>query len=190
MIQDLINLNGGNLARPTKFTVLLEPPGSISSDSKVFDVLCKTFNIPEVTQEAIELKVKGHSISIPGRVNQQHEIQMTFYLDEDHILRKVLYDWLASCDDRYYGLLSAESQATVEQPLGTLTAYGNSFCEDNSVIKYYFENVFPVSVSGVEFNTTGVQEVSEFSATFAYYRYSHTETASPDADDGYDARLD
>ena len=51
---------GGNFARGTKFSIIINTPPRLNSIySKYYDVLCKTTGIPTVTHTPIEMKVKG-----------------------------------------------------------------------------------------------------------------------------------
>ena len=50
-IAQTLALVGGNLARPTKFSALIAPPAEVLGvvDPYVFDVLCKSVKIPDIT---------------------------------------------------------------------------------------------------------------------------------------------
>ena len=180
-IQDYINQAGGNLARPTKFTAMLSPP-SFTGDSKIFDILCKTAGVPETTNTTIDLKIKGHDIKIPGRTQQQQEITVSFYLSEDHQLRKVFYDWVSLIDNRNPALLSGKTFKGTEK-YGSLVLIARDFSESNTPVeKYTFERLFPTGVSGFEFNSEGVNDVMEFTVTFSYYRFNHTKDTIDNSD--------
>lgn len=176
-VSNLINKYGGNIARPTKFRAILTPPGSIMGNThpEAFDILCKTTNIPEVTQTTIDIMIKGHALKLPGRTNEQQELTITFYLSENHSLRKVFYDWIAGCDDRYYGKLAGGVSAIAGTTgiYGDISLIGLDFRESAEVMRYNFEYLYPTNIGSVEFNTAGNNETIELSVTFAYYRYWH-----------------
>ena len=166
-IGNFINQYGGNLARPTKFTAILNPPESIPSDTKAFDILCKTVSLPEITHVSVEAKYKGHTVPIPARTDTQHEVSMTFYLPEDHQLRKIFYDWIRIIDS------TGEDDLEPTDKFGSLTLLARDFSESNEVIKEYsFENVYPTVVGSLDFNSSGSNEIMEFSITFTFLKYT------------------
>jgi hypothetical protein len=198
-ISETINIAGGNLARPTKFNARVFPPAALTSNTKFksFDVLCKTVGLPETINEPIEVLVKGHSVKLPGRTNQQQEITITFYLDEFHQLRRVFYNWIAAIDERFYAMKSKQSDILwdfIQED--TLNKYGGIILKTRDFaetlfepMNYELEYVYPTNVSGFEFNSGGTNEVMEFTVTFAYYRFNHIERYADvieDKDDIFD----
>jgi len=193
-ISEAINIAGGNLARPTKFNAQIFPPSELvqNFENKTFDVLCKTASLPETTNTPIEMNFKGHIIKIPGRTNQQSQITLTFYLDENHSLRQIFYNWISIIDNRFYGKRSnlAASAYGKKSLYGGIILKARDFAETmQEPMSYEIENVFPTSVAGVEFNSAGNNEVLEFSVTFDFYRFSHISNDS-DNDDTLDIKLD
>lgn len=182
-ISETINSAAGNMARPTKFNVLLFPPLGFTDGyaDRGFDVMCKTAGVPETTMEPIEMTFKGHTLKVPGRVNQQQEITVTFYLDEFHKLRRTFYDWINAIDDRGYGIKSERAVALYNEIQNNkLGAYGGmilkvrDFAESlNEPMNYVFENIYPTNVGGAEFNSAGTNEVMEFTVTFAFTSFRH-----------------
>ena len=192
-ISENINQAGGNLARPVKFNIVITPPIDLGSsyEQKSFDVLCKTAGVPEVTMETIDVIFKGHTLKIPGRVNQMQEITITFYLDEFHKLRRLFYDWVNSIDDRFYGHKSGRSEAaSLNSPFGSCILKTRDFAETlENPMDYYFTNIYPTNIGGVEFNSGGNNEVLEFSVTFAFQHFKHLSN-NPDYIDDFDDKLD
>lgn len=190
-ISDALALAGGNLARPTRFSALIAPPVSLNvSGTKVFDVLCKDVQIPDVTMEPIEMSFKGHTLKIPGRVNQPQSIDVTIYLDEHHQLRQLFNNWINGMDDRFYAQTAGNS-VTMSQ---TKNYYGNliiktrDFDETNSEpMNYLFEGVYPTNVTGPNFGAANINEISEITITFAYFRMLSGDTSG--AYDDYDSAL-
>ncbi len=175
-ISETLLLAGGNLARPTRFTAMIAPPTeiSVSSDSKMFDVLCKSIKVPDISMETMDMKFKGHTIKIPGRVQQEQTIELTMYLDENHRLRQVFNDWINGMDNRNPAINSIGSSnlQNALYPFGNLIIKARTFDETNAEpMNYFIEGVYPISVSGPEFGSAAVAEVSEFTVTLAYYRF-------------------
>jgi len=190
-ISGIMDIAGGNLARPTMFSVSLSPPPSISNmfSQSYTDVLCKTIKIPDITVETIELKFKGHPLLIPGRTNQVQTIELNFYLDESHRLRDMLTTWIGGMDDRYYAVTDGASEAMSESRdwYGSIKIDALDFKENTVVQSYIVEGVFPTSVEGPDYDSSGVGNVTELSVTFALYRVMND---SLNAYDSYDSPLD
>ena len=110
-ISQTLFLVGGNLARPTRFSALIAPPTEVlgAANSKVFDVLCKSIKIPDMTMEPIEILYKGHTVKIPSRVKQEQTIELTMYLDEYHNLRQMFSNWISGIDNRFYAVGTQEA---------------------------------------------------------------------------------
>lgn len=177
-ISEALNLAGGNFARPAKFTAIVIPPIALQDTS--FDVMCKTVQVPETVMETIPLMFKGHTLNIPGRVNQSKDLVITFYLDEFHMLRQIFYDWIAGIDKRFYGAKSDRSREIYDNLFeGQLVLITRDFAETlNEPMNYVFEGLYPINVQGVEFNTAGTNEVMEFTVTFDFYKFRHISAIS------------
>jgi hypothetical protein len=160
---------GGDLSRPTKFSMLLEPPaiGDLTSlDSTQFDILCKTVNIPVVKNEPIEVKYKGHDIKVVGRTNFEQTFSVTLYVDDKHHIRTILDEWIRYIDNQ---IISGENQSlSRDQMFGQAKIIAQNFDENYTQKEYIFYNVFPISISGPEYNTEGVSSVQEFTVDFAF----------------------
>ncbi|MHA1691918.1 MAG: hypothetical protein ACTSU7_09820 [Candidatus Heimdallarchaeaceae archaeon] len=190
-ISNILDSAGGNLARPTMFSISLSPPSSISNmfSQNYTDVLCKTIKIPDITVETIELKYKGHPLLIPGRTNQVQTIELNFYLDENHGLRDMLATWIGGMDDRYYAVTDNASKSMSESRdwYGNIRIDALDFMENTVVQSYIVEGVFPTSVEGPDYDSSGVGNVTELSVTFALYRVMND---SLNTYDSYDSPLD
>ena len=175
-ITDALNAAGKNFARPNKYNVLVSPPPQIPVNKQYLDILCTNVTLPEIVMQPVEIHHKGHLLKLPGRVNQEQTIQMSFYMDEYHTNRQVFVDWISAIDNRYYGMRSRESASMysfdlAQRAYGNLVVIARDFTEKEQAKVYVFENVFPISVSGPEFSTSSQNEVMTFNVTFAYYRY-------------------
>lgn len=193
-ISEAINAAAGNMARPTKFNAEISIPLELTAttNESSFDIMCKTVGVPETVMEPIDILFKGHNLKIPGRVNQQQEITIVFYLDEYHHLRKVFYDWINALDERFYGNKNSTSAGLWSSGdfFGSITLKTRDFAESlNTPMDYYFENIYPTNVGGVEFSTGGINEVMEFTVTFTYTKFSHI-NSNPEIIDDIDNILD
>ncbi len=190
-ISGILDIAGGNLARPTMFSANLMPPPDVAGmfPQSSTDVLCKTIKIPDTTVEPIELKFKGHPLLIPGRTNQTQTIEITFYLDEGHQLRNMMAAWISGMDDRYYAVADGASSAMSESRdwYGSIIINSMDFEESSITQSYYVENIFPTSVEGPDYDSSGIGNVTEFTVSFALYRVMND---SSNSFDSYDSPLD
>ncbi len=175
-IAETLSFAGGNLARPTRFSMLLAPPVELIGlgDPKVLDVLCKSVKVPDVTNEPLEMKIKGHTMKIPGRTNQDLTLEITFYLDENHNMRQLFHEWINGLDDRFYAQTSAAAAGVSQSKnyFGNILIKAREFDESKiEPMNYLIEGVYPTSVSGMEYGSGSTNEVQEVTVTFAYFRF-------------------
>ena len=181
-ISHTLNLAGGNLARPTRFSALIAPPPIIigAAGSKVFDVLCKSIKVPDIIMTPIDMTIKGHTLKIPSRVNQEQTIELTMYLDENHNLRQLFSDWISGMDPRFYAFSTPESVnlSKSQSYFGNLLIKARNFDETTEEpMNYLIEGIYPIAVSGPEYGSGQVNEVSEFTVTLAFYRFLSRDTS-------------
>ena len=176
-IQTALTAAGGEFARPTKYNVLINTPGNVSGDyGQNVDILCKNVTIPEITLEPIDLTFKGHTVKYPGRVNQSQTVSCTFYLDENYKIREMFTNWISIMDPRYYGARNENSQDIKEKAYGNMVVFASDYSERNKVMTFTFEDLYPISVSELEYNTSDKDNIMEITVTFAFYRYLHDGT--------------
>ena len=180
-VNSILHNSGGDLSRPAKFVAMIEVPNVMKSklSTDVIDILCKTFTIPNIKMEPIEVKFKGHTIPVRGRVNFEQNVSVTFLLDENQSLRQLFKDWIEGLDTRYIGKISETSNKLLEakksETLGSININALNWDED-IVMEYKFFGVYPTSVSGPAFSTDTVSSVIEFTVDFAYTTYESNST--------------
>jgi hypothetical protein len=165
---------GGNFARGTKFSIIINTPPRLNSIySKYYDVLCKTTGIPTVTHTPIEMKVKGQNVKIPGRTQQDQNIQITFYLDEYLDIRQMFQEWIYHLDN--HNPLNPNEQngsiTTYDDLYGSMTLTAKSFDENQSVKTFTFYDVFPTNLENVNYGAEDKDNILEQPVTFSYSRY-------------------
>ncbi len=175
-ISQELSLAGGNLARPTRFNALIAPPIEVmqTSEMKMFDVLCKSISIPEITMEPIEMKFKGHTLKYPGRVNQTQTIDITMYLDEHHIMRELFSNWITGMDNRFYAVNSEQASAMYNSKnyYGNMMIKARNFNEDSyDIMNYLIIGIYPISISGIEYGSGSIGEVQEVTVSFAFWKF-------------------
>jgi hypothetical protein len=157
---------GGDLGRATKFSFLITIPFTTTGSPEQFDILCKNVNIPNVRNDSIEFKYKGHDIKIPGRTNYDQTLSATFYLDEFHDIRSSIDEWIRVLDG---DVISGEAPFSERSKnYGTIQVRAQNFDESADNKMYTFYNVYPISVGGPEYNTEGVSSVQEITLEFAF----------------------
>jgi hypothetical protein len=166
---------GGNFARPTKYNLILNLPNALHSEyGSTIDVMCKTTSVPSITNENYEVKIKGHPIRIPARTHQTQEINLSFYIDEYYNMRKIFQDWIYALDNRNPVARNQDTAIMVDNGniYGNMELIGRDFAETlDKPISWIFEDVFPINISDINFDTTAKDTLSEFDVTLAYSRY-------------------
>jgi len=200
-ISKALSTFAGNFARPTKYNAIITFPSalSINPDSgNQLDVLCKTITSPSAQNDTYDIKIKGHTLKLPGRTNQSQEISVTFYVDEYYTVKGMFQDWIHGIDNRSTiarngpssGLVSA-SKGAPNARYGNIVLIGRDFIESpKQPIVFEFEDVFPTSVSELPFDTAGKDSVLELTVTFAYYRALTTINGMKESIENLDDYLD
>lgn len=177
----ILHNSGGDLSRPAKFVAMIDVPEVMKSTvpTDTIDILCKTFSIPTIKMETIEVKYKGHTIPVRGRVNFEQTVSVTFLLDENHDMRQLFKNWIEGLDTRYIGKVSEISNSLLNakksETFGGMNIGALNWDED-TIMEYKFYNVYPISVSGPEFSSDTVSSVNEFTVEFAYTTFESNGT--------------
>jgi hypothetical protein len=131
------------------------------------DFLCQRVNLPDVTMPFTEVPTRFRPIPIvPGGGVTYGDLSVSFIVDEELINWKSIYNWI-----RANGC-SEEHMPTTEPQLsgGQLLIYTSNY-NINHIID--FENMFPISISEMNFDATST-DVEYFTAqvTFKYTGYT------------------
>ncbi len=122
---------------------------------------------------------------------QQLQLEVTLYLDENHAMRAMFHDWISGIDPRYYAVSSAAGATVMKSRniLGNMIIKARDFNETlNEPQNYFVEGIYPINVSGVDWGSASVGEISEITITFAFYRFLSGK--SPKPQEGIDDALD
>ena len=157
-----------------KFTLAKEP--------KV-NFFCNSARIPEITLSVLQQPTYLKDLDIPGGKLQYGDLNLRFLVDEDLVNYMAIHNWLTglgfpeSTQD-YRDLLTNEDDLT--QPLDPKRAFsdGSLYILDsnyntNSVVK--FKDLFPVSLTSLEFDSTQT-DIQYFTSevSFKYTVYNIT----------------
>jgi len=176
--------HGGDLSRQTKFSVDITLPTPVSKNvsKEKMDVLCKNISIPAIKNEPIEVKYKGHIIPVSGRTTYEQRVTLTFLLDDKHILKEAFTQWLEGMDSYTMGAISDVNGGVkgLSSKNGEITIKAKDFIEYYTPATYTFKNVFPVSVSGLEYDGSSTSVYNEINVEFAF---THIESVMADDTD-------
>jgi len=152
-------------ARASKYRLNFAVPAAIATVSNLqdADALCKATSFPGVTIGQIEVFEQGRKLILPGDTTYENSWTVTFYLTEDHALRRDMISWMKSADhfqnNQHSGSpVDVMGEMSVEQ----LDSAGNP------TAKYTFHNVFVSEVAAVEVSDETIDTISEFDVTFSF----------------------
>lgn len=144
-------------------------PVGFKLDLEIFrgvDFFCQTASIPDISMPFVEVPTpyRGVAIAPSGGVSYG-DLNVRFIIDEELINYRTVHDWITE-----FGLANGKSSGPDEYSsarLHILTSYNNV----NHIID--FKNIFPVSLSGVQFDATvGDVEYLLADVTFKYEKYT------------------
>jgi len=152
-------------ARASKYRINFSIPSTVPNTSNLqdADALCKATQFPGMTIGQIEVWGQGRKLILPGDTAYENSWTVSFYLTEDHGLRKDMISWMKSADHFQNNQHSGSpSEVMGELSVEQLDSAGNP------TAKYTFHNVFVSEVGAVEISDETVDTVSEFDTTFTF----------------------
>lgn len=176
VIQNLIQSTLKDGARSTKFecVVLFASPVFSGGDMAV---LVKTSQFPGKSHDVIDFKYKGRSIPLKGQTKYDNTWTCTFYLTEDHELKKGFEDWIESLDQQHnikdvsYDVWMAQNFYKTSEYTSTMSIYQLDFTGENQRVAYHMMYAFPKSVSMIEVDYSAVGTLLEYTVEFSYAYY-------------------
>lgn len=174
VIQNLIHKQLGDGARSSKFECLVIFKSSALFVDGEMAALVKTSQFPGKSHEIIDFKYKGRNIPIKGQVKYDNTWTCTFYLTQDHKLKKGFEDWIESIDQVHNikevskDVLQAQNDNADLGYTTTMTIYQMDFEARRNTVAYHMRYAFPKSVSMVEVDYSLVGTVLEFTVEFSY----------------------
>ena len=159
----------GSGARPNKYRISFSVPPSVAyskNDTNTpegFNVLCKATSFPSVTIGQIEVFQQGRKFMLPGDTSYTNTWTATFYLTEDHAIRKAIMAWMKSVDHWQGNSHSGE-------PSNIMTKINVEQLDSNgsSTIMYTFNNAFPTELGEITLADDQIDTIGEFDATFTF----------------------
>ena len=156
------NLIGGGL-RGNRFEVFIPRSGN------KIQFLCKTASIPGQTIDPIELTHRCLKFNIAGNRTFE-DWTVSIYNDQDFSARNAIEAWMGTIvpmDDSTLEDLGYDymvDKATISQ-LGR---------DDSVVATYEFFNMWPTTITAIDMDASGGEEITETGVTFKYSHFERT----------------
>jgi hypothetical protein len=156
----------------------LQPTKFLLTFSRIPDVqyFCQTVNVPGVVLGEVTRETPFLDMYSPGTKLKYEPFDIDFILDEELSSWKNLYNWFTSIADpdgfeQRDGLLSKQNEHLSDATLTILSAL------NNPVLRIEFRNIFPLTMSDLEFNTQlSADTIMTCKSTFRYQSYNYLPT--------------
>ena len=178
-VANLIQTAIGDGARTTKYDVAFQftNPSMFPSAQNVA-VMVKTTAFPGKLHQTIDFKYAGRSIPIRGQVKYTNTWECTFYLPQDHSIKKGFESWIDALDETVYFENTPNANVSRARSLHNrrgytteIAIYQLDFTGQDQVARYILHNVFPIEVQPVTVNSDGPGDIEELSVTFSFSHY-------------------
>ena len=178
-VANLIQTAIGDGARTTKYDVAFQftNPSMFPSAQNVA-VMVKTTSFPAKQHQTIDFKYAGRSIPIRGQVKYSNTWECTFYLPQDHSIKKAFESWIDALDETVYFESTPSANVSRTRSLHNRNGYTKDiaiyqldFTGQNQVARYILHNVFPIEVQPLTVNSDGPGDIEELSVTFSFSHY-------------------
>ena len=165
------------LTRTPENTNYLQPTKFLMTFGRIPDTtwFCQSVNIPGVSVGQAPINFPSLTVYSPGNQITYNSLNVNFLVDEAVVSWQNIYDWFRSfaspdgTDERNLktALQNEYSKQDKKQYSdATLTVLNNL---NNPVIRVQFTNVFPVSLSDINFDTRmSADDIITADATFVY----------------------
>ena len=182
-VANLIQTAIGDGARSTKYDVAFQftNPSMFPSAQNVA-VMVKTTAFPAKQHQTIDFKYAGRSIPIRGQIKYSNTWECTFYLPQDHSIKKAFESWIDALDETVYFENTPSANVSRTRSLHNRSGYAKDiaiyqldFTGQNQVARYILHNVFPIEVQPLTVQSDGPGDIEELSVTFSF---SHFELES------------
>lgn len=178
VIQNILEQTIGDGARSTKYECFINFAAPLFENEQDIISLIKTSQFPGKTHEVIDLKFKGRNIPIKGQVKYDNTWTCTFYLTQDHLLKKSLEDWIEAIDQVHNMDNSLNTAVQTAQSTFSKNGYTTQmqiaqmdFHGSQQTAVYTLYNVFPKSVQAVDVDYSAVGTILELNVEFSYSHY-------------------
>jgi hypothetical protein len=166
------------LNRNPENTNLLQPTKFLLSFSRIVDTqyFCQSISVPSVSLGEVERSTPFLDMYSPGTKLKYDPLVISFMVDEKLQSWKNLYDWFTSIADpngfeKRKPNQDLELQRQKNFSDATLTVLNGL---NNPVLRIEFLNVFPLTMSSIDFDTKlSSDTIVTCSATFRYQSFNY-----------------
>jgi hypothetical protein len=159
-----------NALQPTKFLLTF---------SRIPDVqyFCQQVNVPGVVLGEVVRETPFLDMYSPGTKLKYEPFDIDFIIDEELASWKNLYNWFISIADpdgfeKRDGYVELQQQKHLSDAVLTILSALN-----NPVLRIQFRNIFPLSMSDLEFNTQlSADTIMTCKSSFRYESYNYLTT--------------
>jgi hypothetical protein len=161
-----------NALQPTKFLLTFDRIATTT-------YFCQSVNLPGISVGQAPINYPSLDVYAPGNKLTYNNFTISFMLDEQVASWRSLHDWFMSfaapsgTDERNRMTALQNAGKTPGKPYysdATLTILNNL---NNPVIRVQFTNMFPVSLSDIQFDTKqNADDIMYGDATFVYEQFN------------------
>jgi hypothetical protein len=168
----MVDITNKNFLSPLNFKFLLKRAPHVN-------FFIQNVNLPGLSLPDIDVNNPLIRIPYAGDHLQYDELEITFKVDEDLQNYMELHSWIRSLGKRDYNEYKTLAAAPSYSGEGLHSDISLTLLTSNKQPNYevVFKDAFPISVSGIQFNTTQEDvDYLEATATFRYIQYDITKT--------------
>lgn len=164
------------LNRNPENTSLLQPTKFLLTFGRIVNTqyFCQTVDVPSISLGEVQRETPFLDMYSPGTKLTYQPLAMSFILDSELASWKNLYDWFISiADPDGFGGRSANRELQQQKQFSDaiLTVLNGL---NNPVLRIEFTNVFPLTLSSINFDTRlSSDTILTCDATFRYQSYKY-----------------
>lgn len=160
-----------NYLQPTKFTLTFSRMPTVT-------YFCQEINLPGVSTGQAPINFPGQQVYAPGNQLKYNDLNVVFTINEDMQSWKEVYNWLLS----FASPLGTDQRNLLTQEQNSGGIKNKEYYSDatltilsalnNPVVRINFINIFPISLSDLQFDTKlSADTILTASSTFVYERF-------------------
>jgi len=158
------------IARTNRFVAVITPPSNLSSSSSFRDIEIEAAEIPSMSLMTTEVKYdQSPNILIPYQRNPQGQATLTIRLDEKHIFRKYINEWLEKI---------IQIPTNPNTPYGYKKEYYNNYTGTVGIYQLNLHgkitsgvtlsNAFPINIDSLRYDWGDNDQFHRMNVTFSY----------------------
>ena len=173
-VSDFVSKLKGGGARQNQFKVTMPFPGfaAVGGETESLSFLCQSTILPTSELGEITVNFRGRPIYLAGDRTFQ-TWSTTIINDTDFLIRDAMERWSNSINDLQtaQGTVNPEDYQTsaVVRQLGR--GAGGPGDQEPQLRRYFFEGIYPNTVSNIPLDFGATDQIQEFQVTFNYLFY-------------------